>query len=166
MINSLLKRIAFSLPEPLPSLIYRFRRMLKYGLVGITNSFVDFVFYKFFIAFFLQTQGLTSLISRFDLTIPTVAKIISTEIAIIWSFTLNSKYTFKDKTNSRFSLTKRFLFFQLTLLGSLVIGASMIQVLTKTYGIEHNTYYFLATIPVSYIWNYTLNYLITWRQRG
>ena len=166
MITNFLKKIVYLLPEPIPSKVYRFRRILKYGLVGITNTTVDFVFYKLFIYLFLQNATTTALIQKLDLTIPTTAKIISTEIAIIWGFILNSKYTFADKTDHHYSLKRRFILFQLTLLGSLALAATLIQILTKSFGIEYNTYYFLATIPVSLAWNYTFNYLFTWRQKS
>ena len=152
------------LPKPLLQLAKKYHRAIKFAMVGVTNVIFDFIFYKLFI-FLLLNNNIGQLPLLIGLTIPAAAKIFSTEIVIVWSFFANSKFTFKDKNHkARYSHKKKFLIFQLTNLGSLIIGAIIIQLLVVLYGVKYNTYYFFASVPAAFAWNFTLNNLVTWRQ--
>lgn len=143
---------------PLYRLSRRAKTFVKFSLVGIVGTIVDFTFYKIFINFL----GLT----------PATAKGFSAEIAIINNFFLNNYWTFryrKTKTN----LWTKLGIFNLVSFGGLVIGVLIVKLLHTTYGngfinlfgrpVAFNNFYFFATIPPVMIWNFTINHFVTFR---
>ncbi len=138
----------------------RAKTLVKFGLVGVVGTLVDFFFYKLFINYFYLN--------------PATSKGFSTEVAIINNFVLNNYWTFKyrkTKTNGWQKLG----IFNLVSLGGLVIGVLIVKYLHMSYGdgfinlfgrpIAYNNFYFFATIPPVMIWNFTVNHFITWRSR-
>lgn len=138
----------------------RAKTLVKFGLVGVVGTIVDFLFYKIFI----NSLGLP----------PATSKGFSTEIAIVNNFILNNYWTFryrKTKTN----IWQKFGIFNLVSLGGLVIGVLIVKFLHATYGdgfayvfgrhIAYNNFYFFATIPPVMLWNFLMNHLITWRNQ-
>lgn len=145
---------------PLFSLSRRAKTVIKFSLVGIVGTIVDFLFYKIFINYFVLT--------------PATAKGFSAEIAIINNFILNNYWTFryrKTKTN----LWQKLGIFNLVSLGGLAIGVLIVKILHLTYGdgfiyvfgrhIAYNNFYFFATIPPVMLWNFTINHFVTWRNQ-
>lgn len=143
---------------PLYRLSRRAKTVVKFGLVGLIGTMVDFLFYKIFINLF----GIP----------PATSKGFSTEIAIINNFFLNNYWTFryrKTKTN----IWTKLGIFNLVSLGGLIIGVLIVKYLHLTFGdgfinilgrpIAYNNFYFFATIPPVMTWNFTINHLITWR---
>lgn len=144
--------------------IYRISRraktLVKFSLVGMVGTLVDFFFYKLFINLLLLN--------------PATAKGFSAEIGIINNFFLNNFWTFryrKTKTN----LWQKLGIYNLVSLGGLVIGVLVVKFLHLTYGdgfinilgkpIAYNNFYFFATIPPVMVWNFTINHFITWRHQ-
>lgn len=138
----------------------RAKTLVKFSLVGVVGTLVDFIFYKVFINLFALT--------------PASAKGISTEIAIINNFFLNNYWTFryrKTKTN----IWQKLGIFNAVSLGGLIIGVLIVKSLHSTYGdgfvyvfgrhVAYNNFYFFATIPPVMLWNFTVNHFITWRNR-
>lgn len=138
----------------------RVKTLIKFGLVGVAGTLVDFFFYKVFINYFSLA--------------PATSKGFSTEIAIINNFMMNNFWTFryrKTKTNN----WQKFGIFNLVSLGGLVIGVLIVKFLHSTYGdgfiyifgrhIAYNNFYFFATIPPVMFWNFTVNHFITWRHQ-
>ncbi len=157
-IDAFFRRLGFDLPIYKAS--KRAKTFVKFGLVGVTGTLVDFIFYKLFIAYF----GMP----------PATAKGFSTEVAIVNNFVLNNFWTFKyRKTNT--SLWQKFLIFNTVSLGALAIGVVVIKWLHSVYGdgnatvlgmgFEYNTLFFLATIPPVLIWNFTINNFFTWKHK-
>lgn len=151
-----LNKIGFNIP--LYRLSRRAKTIVKFSLVGVIGTFVDFFFYKVFINYLALT--------------PATSKGFSTEIAIINNFILNNFWTFryrKTKTNIR----QKFGLFNLVSLGGLVMGVLIVKYLHVIYGdgfvyvfgrhIAYNNFYFFATIPPVMLWNFTVNHFITWR---
>lgn len=144
--------------------IYRLSRkaktLVKFSLVGVVGTAVDFFFYKLFI----NNLGFN----------PASAKGMSAEIGIINNFILNNYWTFryrKTKTNK----FQKFGIFNLVSLGGLVIAVLIVKFLHISFGdgfinilgkpIAYNNFYFFATIPPVMIWNFTVNHFITWRNQ-
>lgn len=134
------------------------KTLVKFGLVGLVGTLVDFLFYKIFI----WTFGMT----------PPVSKGFSAEVAIINNFTLNNFWTFRyRKTKTNF--WQKFGIFNLVSLGGLLIGVILVKLLHDHFGegfvdigfrkIAYNNFYFFATIPFVMVWNFTVNHFITWR---
>ena len=144
--------------------LYRYSRkaktLVKFSLVGVVGTVVDFAFYKFFINFLSLA--------------PATSKGFSAEVAIMNNFFLNNFWTFryrKTKTN----MWQKLGIFNLDSLGGLIIAVLIVKFLHHTYGdgfilvgakrIAYNNFYFFATIPPVMIWNFTVNHFITWRHQ-
>lgn len=139
----------------------RAKTIVKFGLVGFVGTLVDFLFYKLFI----NLGGFP----------PATSKGISTEVAIINNFILNNYWTFryrKTKTN----IWQKLGIFNVVSLGGLLVGVLIVKYLHILYGdgfiylfgrpIAYNNFYFFATIPPVMLWNFTVNHLVTWRNRN
>lgn len=145
---------------PLFKLSRRAKTPVKFGLVGVIGTLVDFLFYKLLI----NLGGFP----------PATSKGISTEIAIINNFLLNNFWTFKYR-KTKTSFWQKLGIFNLVSLGGLVIGVLVVKFLHSTYGdgfvdigfrkIAYNNFYFFATIPPVMLWNFTMNHFITWRHQ-
>lgn len=149
---------AWGINIPFFRLSGRAKTLVKFSLVGVVGTLVDFFFYKVFINYL-----------HFN---PATSKGFSTEVAIINNFMLNNYWTFryrKTKTNAWQKLG----IFNLVSLGGLIIGVLIVKFLHMTYGdgfinlfgrpVAYNNFYFFATIPPVMLWNFTINHLITWR---
>ena len=145
---------------PLFRISRRAKTLVKFSLVGLIGTLVDFFFYKVFINFLSLA--------------PATSKGFSTEIAIINNFILNNYWTFryrKTKTN----IWQKLGIFNVVSLGGLVIGVLVVKYLHLTYGdgfvyilgrhVAYNNFYFFATIPPVMLWNFTVNHFITWRHQ-
>lgn len=134
---------------------------LKFGTVGFTGTIIDFIFYKFFIAQF----GI----------LPAIAKICSSEIAVVNNFTLNNAWTFKER-KTKTKLWQRFLIFNAVSAGGILMAGLIVGTLHTLYGdgfvhfgpikLAFNTLYFLATVPPVMTWNFAFNHFVTWRHKG
>ncbi len=153
------KMHSLGLNIPLYRISRRAKTLVKFSLVGVVGTLVDFFFYKVFINYFSLT--------------PATSKGFSTEIAIINNFILNNFWTFryrKTKTN----IWQKLGIFNVVSLGGLVLGVLIVKFLHSTYGegsvyifgrsIAYNNFYFFATIPPVMLWNFTVNHFITWRR--
>lgn len=145
---------------PLFELSRRVKTLIKFGIVGVIGTTVDFIFYNFLIDYFLLR--------------PATSKGISTEIAIINNFLLNHFWTFRHRKTTT-NLWQKLGLFNLVSLGGLLISVVIVKVLHTIYGdgtveagglyIAYYNLYFFATIPPVMIWNFTVNHLITWRHQ-
>ena len=115
--------------------------------MGATNTIVDIG------ALFILTRSLgIGAIS---------ANLISVEIAIIWSFTWNSIWTF-SKRNTGDSLIKRVLIFQFVSLGGYVVNQIMFLVFCEVIGVL-DLIAKVLTVPFTVVFNYILNSRWTFR---
>lgn len=145
---------------PFYQFTHRAKTFVKFSVVGLTGTAVDFLFYNFFI-------------KKFGLP-PATAKVFSTEIAIVNNFTLNNFWTFrarKTKTN----IWQKFGLFNMVSLGGLAIAVLIIKFLHIIYGdgyadifgwnlAYYNIYFFVTIIPVL-SWNFTVNHFVTWKHQ-
>lgn len=145
---------------PLFRLSRRLKTLVKFSIVGLSGTAIDFAFYNFFISY---------------LTIaPATSKGFSTEAAIINNFTLNHLWTFRNR-KTKTSLWQKLGIFNLVSLGGLAIGVVIIKLLHSLYGdgftnflgfkLAYYNIYFFVTIPPILVWNFTVNHLITWRNK-
>lgn len=143
---------------PLFRLSRRAKTFVKFGLVGVTGTLIDFAFYKLFINGFMVP--------------PATSKAFSTEIAILNNFLLNNFWTFKHR-NTPTNIWQKLGIFNLVSLGGLAIAVIIVKALHTIYGdgfvnvfginLAFNNFYFFATIPPVMIWNFTVNHYITWK---
>ena len=138
----------------------RAKTLVKFSLVGVVGTSVDFLFYKVFINYF----GVP----------PATSKGFSTEIAILNNFLLNNYWTFKYR-KTKTNLWQKLGIFNLVSLGGLVMGVLIVKYLHSTFGdgfinvfgrpVAYNNFYFFATIPFVMTWNFTVNHLVTWKHQ-
>lgn len=157
-IDARLHKMGFNIP--FFYLTRRAKTLVKFILVGVTGTIVDFTFYKLFIVF----GGYP----------PATSKAFSAEIAIINNFILNNFWTFRYRKTGH-SFIRKFLTFNTVSLGGLVIGVVIVKMLDLLYGdgffnifgwdLHYNTLYFFATIPPVLLWNFTINHFITWKHK-
>ena len=128
-------------------IIYKYNTFWKFALIGVTNTVVDIA------ALFLLTRYLGfSAVS---------ANLVSVEIAIVWSFTWNSLWTF-SKRNTQDSLLKKFLIFQFISLGGYAINQIMFVLFFEVLGI-FDLFTKVLTVPFTLVFNYLLNSRWTFR---
>lgn len=138
----------------------RVKTLIKFCVVGLSGTVVDFIFYNLLIVLI----GFA----------PATSKAFSTEIAIINNFALNHLWTFRYRKTAT-NLWQKFLIFNLVSLGGLSIGVLIVKLLHTIYGdgfvsflglpVAYYNLYFFATIPPVMIWNFTINHLVTWRHQ-
>lgn len=141
-------------------LTHKAKIVLKFGMVGLTGTIIDFCIYNF-------------LIKKIGFP-PATSKVFSTETAIVNNFLLNNFWTFKARTVSS-NIFRRFGIFNLVSLGGLGIAVLVIKILHTLYGdgtahifgvgVQYYNLYFLVTIPPALVWNFTANNFITWRNK-
>jgi dolichol-phosphate mannosyltransferase len=145
---------------PVFSFSHKAKTPIKFGLVGVTGTLIDFCFYNLFISY----VGLG----------PATAKGFSTEIAIVNNFLLNNIWTFRNRKTST-SVWQRFGMFNVVSFGGLMLGVLIVKWLHEVYGdgfvsfyglkVAYYNLYFFATVPPVMIWNFTVNHLVTWRNK-
>ncbi len=138
----------------------KMKTFIKFALVGVTGTAVDFAFYKFFII-------------KFGFP-PATAKGCSSEVAIVNNFIWNNFWTFRHR-RTRTTIWQRFGIFNIVSLGGLAIGVLIVKYLHSLYGdgfvqwgnlrLAYNNFYFLATVPPVMAYNFTVNHFVTWRHR-
>lgn len=74
-----------------------FVQFVKFGLVGVSNTVI---FYLFYVGIIFLLQGLAW---KYDYIL---ANVVSFTISIFWSFYWNNKYVFKKAENSRRNMWK------------------------------------------------------------
>ncbi len=149
---------ALGINAPVYKVSRKLKTFVKFALVGVVGTIVDFFFYKVFINYF-SIQ-------------PATAKGMSAEIAIINNFFLNNYWTFKYR-KTKTNLWTKLGIYNVVSFGGLIISVLIVKLLHTTYGdgfipilgrpIAYNNFYFFATIPPVMIWNFTVNHFITWR---
>ncbi len=143
---------------PLFRLAGRAKTIVKFSLVGVIGTIVDFFFYKVFINYLSMN--------------PATSKGFSAEIAILNNFMLNNYWTFKYR-KTKTNVWQKLGIFNLVSLGGLIIAVLIVKFLHIYYGdgfvslfgrpIAYNNFFFFATIPPVMLWNFTVNHFITWR---
>lgn len=127
------------------ALIHKHAEKLRFAIVGGCNTFIDFA-----ILFGLVALGFP--------TIP--SNIVSTSIALVFSYFANKKFTFKSGEKST---TKQVaLFLTITLIGLWIIQPVIIEIVRMLLSHSHLNSYLtlligklLATVA-TLIWNYLL----------
>jgi dolichol-phosphate mannosyltransferase len=145
---------------PFFMMTHKAKIIIKFGMVGLTGTIIDFTIYNLLIKY----KGFP----------PATSKLFSAEIAIVNNFLLNNYWTFKGRAASA-NLFKRFGIFNLVSCGGIGISVGVIKILHVLYGdgiapvlglhVQFYNLYFLATIPLALVWNFTANNLITWRNK-
>lgn len=163
--DRLLGRSKIPVPEYITNLLLYLIRQLflnppqffKFLIVGGIGFIVQFITFR--------------LLRGADLR-PAWATALSAEVAIVSNFIWNNLWTFADqKISAVKQILIKFLQFNLTSLGSIVIQAIISEIGTRVFGIQHLAFgintddiYLMIGILVGLFWNYTMYRLVIWRR--
>lgn len=138
-------------------------RIFKFLVVGGIGFLVNFVGFRI-----LRTFNVW----------PSIAGALAAELAIFSNFTLNNLWTFKDKKLTGLLLrVRKFVEFNITSLGSLVIQTIVIEVGTRILGIQSlltvasfslnsDDVYLMIGVLLGMIWNYTMYTRVIWKTKS
>ena len=125
-------------------------RLIKFAIVGFTGFLINFIFIRIF-----RSIGTTETMSWF----------LATELAIVSNFTFNNIWTFKEKTISGLSsLGKKFLQFNLTSAGALLIQSIFGPIGVKLIGAKYD--FIVLGVVVAFLvlpYNYLMYNLVIWK---
>lgn len=124
-------------------------RFVRFGLVGLSGVFVDFPIFWVLV----HVAGVYDLVA----ILPAYAA------ATLWNFTLNDRWTFRDRRVS--SVWVRAGKFGLVSLLPLAYRLATYWPLTRLSGRDKLLAYAIA-IVVGMAWNFGVNFLWTWRKRS
>ena len=127
--------------------LYRQRTFVRFAIVGASGTVVDYS------SFYVLT--------RLALLEPLVANPIAVEVAIIWNFFWNNRWTFSAREVAA-PVWKRFLIFQFVALGGMLLSQNFLFIFNRVL----NIFDLLAkalTIPIVAIFNYVTNSRWTFR---
>ncbi|WP_086975706.1 GtrA family protein [Archaeoglobus fulgidus] len=126
-----------------------FLRLLKFASVGafgaLINTLLLYIFTEYFRIYYI------------------VSSVLAIEVAIVVQFTLNDRWTFKDKrsTNVRIFLF-RLLKSNLWRVAGIFVNISILYVLTELFKIYYIFSNFIG-IGCAFIFNYIMESKLTWR---
>lgn len=127
------------------------RRFIRFGMVGASGVIVNFL--------------VLTLLVEFGNWHYLLAGLIATESAIISNFTLNDRWTFKDKSTEKSWLVRLSRYHAVALVG-LILSVCTLAVLTTVGGL-HYLIANLGAVGIATLWNYAGNLRFTWvAQRG
>lgn len=145
MVESLKVIFLFQIHNP------KIQRFIKFGIVG----FVGYLINAFGLEFFYRV-----------LKLPTgVSAGLGAELAIISNFTFNNLWTFSEKRISGFgSLVKKFIQFNLTSVGAIIIQTIVVGLGTRFFGNDvRQVMLFIAVVFFVLPFNYAAYNILIWK---
>jgi len=126
------------------------QRLIKFGVVGFTGFVVNFLFIRLF-----RSWGL----------IETLSWLFATEMAIINNYVFNNIWTFKEKKIGGLKrTTKKFLQFNLTSAGALVIQSIVGPLGVKLVGVKYDALVLAFVVVVMVLpYNYFMYNAVIWK---
>lgn len=120
---------------------------LQVGVVGAIGAVIQ--------------MALLFVLVQFFLVHPVIGNLLAAEVAIVCNFIINNLWTFKNR--SMHALPKRFLMFNTSVLGSLVIQTVVVWLGVHTFG--HGLYlaYAVIGIGIGWVFNYTMYTRFVWK---
>jgi dolichol-phosphate mannosyltransferase len=95
---------------------------------------------------------------------PTIGSIGGAELAIVSNFILNNAWTFHARKITGALTAKKFLQFNATSLGAVVIQASSVGFGTYAFGIAAYRLFYILGVAVGLVWNYTMYSRVIWKK--
>ena len=143
------------------------RKVMLYVWTSRLKEIFSHSFSKFLVVgsvgFIINTIILEILV-KFGLH-PTVGSILGAEAAILSNYKLNNSWTFKDRKIGKENRLRKFLQFNTTSLGAMLLQAGSVQIGTHFYGVSEYRLFYLLGIFLGLIWNYTMYSKVIWKRR-
>jgi len=95
---------------------------------------------------------------------PAVGSAIGAECAIISNFILNNAWTFRERKIKGKRTILKFVQFNITSLGALVIQSGTVYVGTLLFGIPAYFYAYILGVGLGLIWNFTMYSKVIWKK--
>lgn len=140
-------KVPFHVAEAHWPFVGRLRRVIRFGMVGVSGILVN-------------SAVLTLCVWETAMPI-WIASVLATEVAILWNFALNDRWTFRAERHHR-PLLQRLLRFNGVALGGMGITVLLLTFLTTVWSLPLLVANLLA-ISVATMWNYLVNSWWTWR---
>ncbi len=142
------------------------RDVLAYVATERLRSLVTGSFGKFLvvgtIGFIINTVVLEIMVS-FGYH-PSLGSAAGAELAIISNFVLNNTWTFSHRKIAREQVFWKFLQFNGTSLGAVVIQTLSVSFGTIVYGVQSYRLFYILGVGVALIWNYTMYSKVIWKR--
>lgn len=116
------------------------------------------------IGFVINTVVLEAGVHMFGFD-PAVGSAIGAELAIISNFVLNNNWTFKEQKITGGKQFLKFLQFNTTSLGAIIIQAGAVFVGTRLFGVSWYRLYYMFGVALGLIWNYTMYSKFIWKKK-
>jgi dolichol-phosphate mannosyltransferase len=114
------------------------------------------------IGFIINTVVLEVGVNMFGFD-PSVGSALGAEFAIISNFILNNNWTFKEHKVTGVKQIGKFIQFNITSLGAIIIQAGTVFVGVHTFGIAWYRLYYIFGVALGLIWNYTMYSKVIWK---
>lgn len=95
---------------------------------------------------------------------PVMGSGIGAEFAIISNFILNNSWTFGSQKAQGMRAVGKFLQFNITSLGAVIIQAGTIWIGTMLFGVFLYRWFYILGVGIGLIWNYTMYSKVIWRK--
>lgn len=96
---------------------------------------------------------------------PLVGSLVGAEMAIISNFILNHKWTFRSRNFTDFPITEKFLQFNFSSFGAILLQGISIGLGTYIFGKEIYRWFYIIGIGLGLIWNYIMYSKVIWRKK-
>lgn len=142
------------------------RDVVGYVISARIRSLKQTTFFKFCvvgtIGFVINTVVLEAVVALgFH---PTVGSVVGAELAIISNFVLNNTWTFGSRRIHGKRTVSKFLQFNTTSVGAIIIQASTIAIGTFLFGLATYRWFYILGVGIGLVWNYTLYSLVIWKK--
>ncbi len=97
---------------------------------------------------------------------PSISAAIGAECAIISNFMLNNAWTFRKRKISGTKKILKFLQFNATSVGAIVIQSSTIWIGTKFFGLSVYFLFYIFGVGIGLIWNYLMYSRVIWKKQS
>lgn len=138
----------------------------KYIAIARYRELINGSFFKFgivgTIGFIINTAILELFVSR--KMHPALGSAVGAEVAIISNFILNNAWTFGDRRVSGKAMVPKFLQFNLTSLGALVIQTVSVWAGTALFGTSAYFSSYIVGVAIGLVWNYTMYSKVIWKK--
>lgn len=114
------------------------------------------------IGFIINTVVLEAGVHLFGFD-PSIGSAIGAEFAIISNYILNNNWTFKEQKITGGKQLAKFIQFNTTSIGAIIIQAGTVFVGTRVFGVAWYRLYYVFGVGLGLIWNYTMYSKVIWK---
>lgn len=122
---------------------------MKFCAVGTIGFIINTVILEIFVFFEVH---------------PVAGSVMGAECAIVSNFLFNNAWTFRDRRAYGLKKLKKFLQFNTTSIGALVIQGIAVGAGSYVFGVEWYRLYYLIGVSIGLIWNYTMYSKVIWKK--